>query len=280
MPIANQFNYMVLQITVEDETVLIDARDKHRPYNVLPERAMNGEGLVLNPYGPQWIDLRMNKEINSKTVVGDFVFNDDMELTGSMEIDFKSVASSRLRASLYEEIEKEGEPEEEEEENESLDDYKTGEVENTEVINLKDPMQNLKVKYDFTLNEGINVIGDKIFMSPVILKYISENLFKLEERLYPVEISSPISDTYVFKIAVPEGYEIEELPKAQVISLPNRGGKYMYNAGQVGESIQVMVRLTLSQTQYSADSYGSLKELFNIILSKQDQQIVFKEKSE
>lgn len=287
MPIASQFNYMVLQVSVEDETVLVDATDKFRPYNVLPERAMNGEGLVLNPYGPQWVDLRMNKEINSKTVVGDFTFNDDMELTGKMEIDFRSVAGSRLRSSLYKEMEKEVEPaeeeeeeEEEEDENDSLDEYKTGEVEDLEVINLKDPMQNLKLKYNFTLNEGINMIGDKIFMSPVLLKYISENPFKLEERLYPVEIPSPINDTYIFKIAIPEGYEIEELPKAQVISLPNKGGKYLYNVGQMGENIQVMIRLSLSQTQYGADNYGNLKELFNIILSKQDQQIVLKEKAE
>ncbi len=287
MPIKNQFNYMVLQVSVEGETVLMDATDKFRPYNVLPERAMNGEGLVLNPYGPQWVDLRMNKEINSKTVVGDFVFNGDMELTGKMEIDFRSVAGSRLRASLYEEMEKKGEAEEESEEeneeseeDETLDEYKAGEVENMEIINLKDPMQNLKVKYDFTLNEGINMIGDKIFMSPVLIKHVSENPFKLEERLYPVEMSAPMNHTYIFKIKVPEGYEIEELPKPQVLSLPNRGGKYMYNVGLIGEDIQVMVRLSLNQTQYSTESYGSLKELFNIILSKQDQQIVFKEKTE
>lgn len=285
MPIASQFNYMILQVSVEGETVLVDATDKFRPYNVLPERAMNGEGLVLNPYGPQWVDLRMNKEINSKSVVGDFEFNDDMELTGKMEIDFRSVAGSRLRRSLYREMEKKGEKEEEVEEEESdeedaLDGYKTGEIENFEITNLKEPSQNLKISYDFTTSENINMIGDKIFMSPVLIKHVSENPFKLEERLYPVEMPSRLSDTYIFKIKTPEGYEIEELPKPQVLSLPNGGGRYMYNVGQIGDDVQVMVKLSLSKTEYGTDAYGGLKELFNLILAKQDQQIVFKEKTE
>ncbi len=286
MPIASQFNYMILQVSVDGETILMDATDKYRPYNVLPERAMNGEGLVLNPYGPQWVDLRMNKEINAKSVVGDFEFNEDMELTGKMEIDFRSIAGSRLRASLYREMEKKGEQEEAEEEEESdeeddtLDDYKTGEVENFEVANLKDPSKNLRISYDFTTSENINMIGDKIFMSPVLIKHISENPFKLEERLYPVEMSSRLSDTYIFKIKTPEGYEIEELPKPQVLSLPNGGGRYMYNVGEVGGNVQIMVRLSLNKTEYGTDAYGSLKELFNLILAKQDQQIVFKEKTE
>ncbi len=286
MPIASQFNYMILQVSVDGETILMDATDKYRPYNVLPERAMNGEGLVLNPYGPQWVDLRMNKEINAKSVVGDFEFNEDMELTGKMEIDFRSIAGSRLRASLYREMEKKGEQEEAEEEEESdeeddtLDDYKTGEVENFEVANLKDPSKNLRISYDFTTSENINMIGDKIFMSPVLIKHISENPFKLEERLYPVEMSSRLSDTYIFKIKTPEGYEIEELPKPQVLSLPNGGGRYMYNVGEIGGNVQIMVRLSLNKTEYGTDAYGSLKELFNLILAKQDQQIVFKEKTE
>lgn len=286
-PIARQFNYLVIQATVEGETVLLDATDKYRPYNVLPERAMNGEGLLLNPYGPQWVDLRMNKEINAKTVVGDFKFNDDMELTGKMTIDFKSVAGSRLRAGLYREMEKkeeaaveEVEEEEEDEENDSLDEFKTGEVENLEIVNLKKPSENLKLSYDFVTTDGINVIGDKIFMSPVLIKYISENPFKLEKRLYPVEMSSRVNDTYIFKIDTPEGYEIEELPKPQVLSLPNGGGKYMYNVGDIGGAVQVMVRLSLNKTEYSSDAYANLKELYNLILAKQDLQIVFKEKSE
>lgn len=288
VPIESQFNYMVLQAKVEDETVLMDATDKFRPYNVLPERAMNGEGLVLNPYGPLWVDLRMNKEVDSKTVVGDFAFNDDMELFGKMEINFRSVAGSRLRSSLYAEMEKETDSAEEEDteeeegddENDALDEFKTGEVENLEISNLKKPSENLKVTYDFTITDGVNIIGDKIFMSPILIKHISENPFKLEKRLYPVERSSKLSDTYIFKIKTPEGYEIEELPEPQVISLPNGGGRYMYNVGDVGGAVQVMVKLSLNKTEYGTETYGSLKELYNLILAKQDLQIVFKEKSE
>ncbi|MBO3699709.1 DUF3857 domain-containing protein [Roseivirga sp. E12] len=286
VPLVKQFNYMVVCAIIDDKKVLLDATEKFRPYNVLPARAMNGEGLMVTEAGPVWIDLRENGEMDSKTVSGEFGFNEDLDgLEGKMQIDFNGMAASSLRSSIFEEREKvENDVEEEEEttddeEEEGLDDYKTGEVENLEVINVDEIDKTLKVQYDFKTEGDINAMGDKIFLSPVLMKYVDENPFKLENRLFPVEIPAPIADTYIFKIKIPEGYEVEELPKSQNMVLPNAGGKYMFIAGQQDDTIQIMIRLSLSKTQYTPESYPALKELFNQVVAKQQEQIVLKEKT-
>lgn len=285
-PLVKQFNYMIVCAMIGEEKFLLDATDKFRPYNVLPIRAMNGDGLMVTEFGGEWVNLRENKEMSSKTISGEFGFDEDLEaLEGKMEIDFRGVSASVLRSSIYEEMKKtENEVEEEKEEqnddSETLEDYKTGEVNNLEVMNAEAPEENLKVKYDFTTEADINVIGDKIFMSPVLIKHIEENPFKLEERKFPVELPAPVADTYIFKIKIPEGYEVEELPKSQSMALPNKGGRYMFVAGQQGDVIQVMVRLNLMKTEYLPEDYPALKELFNQVVAKQQEQIVFKEKSE
>lgn len=287
VPLVKQFNYMIVCVIIDDKKILLDATDKFRPYNVLPTRVMNGEGFMVTEAEGVWVDLRENGEMNSKTVSGEFGFNEDLDgLEGKMEIDFSSMAASNLRSSIYAEREKaendveEEEEEDDEEETEGLDDYKTGEVENLEVENVDDVDQTLRVKYDFTTEADINVIGDKIFLSPVLLKHVDENPFKLENRLFPVELPTPIADTYLFKIKIPEGYEVEELPKSQNMVLPKGGGKYMFIAGQQGDEIQIMIRLSLSKTQYTPENYSALKELFNQVVAKQQEQIVLKEKTD
>ncbi len=287
IPLVKQFNYMIVCAIVDGKKLLLDATEKFRPYNVLPTRVLNGEGFMIKELAGEWVNLRENSEMSSKTISGTFAFNEDLDgLEGKMEIDFSGISASNMRSTIYKEREKsendvdEEENEKADEESDGLDDYKTGEIENLQVLNVDDVNESLKVSYDFTTEADINAIGNKIFMSPILIKNVDENPFKLEDRKFPVELAAPVADTYVFNIQIPEGYEVEELPKSQNMVLPNRGGKYMFIAGEQGGKVQIMVRLSLSKTQYMPEEYPALKELFNQVVGKQQEQIVFREKTQ
>lgn len=285
VPLTRQFNYALTCAKIGDKEYLLDATDKFRPYNVLPERAMNGEGLLVTEERYRWVDLSLNNEMDAKTFSADFKLNDDDLLEGKVTIVARGLAAANLRESIYEENKAASEPEEEETEEEtddqeSLDDYKVGEVSNVEIKNALIPEESLQISYDFTSETNTDFIGTKLFMNPVIIKFAEENPFKLESRIYPVEFPAPISNTYVFGIEIPEGYEVEELPKAQNLVLPENGGRYSYLSAVQGNKIQLMIRLSLSKRLYMSEEYPALKEFFNIIIAKQQEQIVFKEKSE
>ena len=284
IPLVRQFNYLLVCVELDGEKILLDATDKFRPYNTLPARVMNGNGLLLGKTQGQWISLNNNNERDAKTVSGEFSLNEDDVLQGKININFDGLAASRIREGIYEKLEKasttEASDEEDEGDDEDLEEYQAGEIENLEVQNGDNPNETLKVSYDFTIEENPTVMGDKIFLSPVILKTAKENPFKLETRLYPVELPAPVSDTYIFNFQIPDGYEVEEIPASQNLALPNGGGRYMFVTGVQGNTVQLMIRLQLQKTQYLPEEYPALRELFNLIVMKQEEQVILKKKVE
>ena len=89
------------RLEVDGKEILMDATEKFRPYNVLPERVINGEGLMIGEKSSKWIRLRTNNEFDSKTITANFKLNDDDELEGDVSIVARGTAASRLRKTLY-----------------------------------------------------------------------------------------------------------------------------------------------------------------------------------
>lgn len=282
LPLTDQFNYVLVCANIGGKEYLLDATDKFRPYNVLPNRALNGDGFLVSPVGARWMNLGMNKEMDSKTITGNLKLDDDDLLVGDISIVARGTAAARFRRVIAEEAKKsaEDDPLDDEDGDEYMDDYKVGEVSGFEMVNAEDPSKSLQLKYNFTTENNVDFIGDKIFVNPLVIKYLDENPFKLEQRLYPVEQAAPENNTYIFNLDIPEGYEVEELPKRQNLVLPEKGGKYTYISAVQGNKIQVMVRFSLMKTLYLPNEYPSLKEFFNLIMAKQEEQIVLKKKAE
>ena len=86
-------------------------------------------------------------------------------------------------------------------------------------------------------------------------------------------------ETNVVTLALPAGYDVEELPKAIVITLPDNGGRFTYAVTPGQNSLQVMSRLSLSKAVYSAEEYTYLREFYSRLMAKQAEQIVLKKKS-
>lgn len=284
IPLVNQFNYLITCVELDGEKILLDATDKYRPYNVLPARIINGDGFMITKTGGVWINLNSNKEKDSKTVSGDFMLNENDFIEGKVTLNFDGLAASRIREDIYRKMEKdattESATEDDEDDDDQLEEYQAGQIENLEVTNSDKPDQALSVTYDFTLEDNITLLGDKIFLNPIIIKPVDENPFKLETRLYPVELPAPVIDTYIFKFQIPEGFEVEEMPESQNLVLPEGGGRFMFVTGVQDNTIQVMIRLQLLKTQYLPTDYEALRELFNLIVLKQEEQIVLKKKAE
>ena len=48
-----------------------------------------------------------------------------------------------------------------------------------------------------------------------------ENIFKSDDRRYPVDFGYGFSDVHMVNIKIPEGYEIAELPESGGFKLPD-----------------------------------------------------------
>jgi len=77
---------------------------------------------------------------------------------------------------------------------------------------------------------------------------------------------------------VPADYAVEEIPKSKVMMLPNNTARYLYNIGQVGNTINITSSLTIAQNMFSQLEYPNLREFYSQMIAKQAEQIVLKKK--
>ena len=82
--------------------------------------------------------------------------------------------------------------------------------------------------------------NDRIYFSPVIIDKLTENPFRLKNRIYPVEYPYPFELTYIANIELPEGFKVEEKPTDINMTLPENNGKFTYIINVLNEkAIQV-----------------------------------------
>ena len=107
----------------------------------------------------------------------------------------------------------------------------------------------------------------------IILK---ENPFKMKDRYYPVDLKYPEESIILVNLKIPDNYKIEEVPKNLALTIPNKGGKFMYVIETEGNLIKIKSQLFISKAYYTQDEYYLLKAFYKTIVQKQAEQIVLK----
>ena len=150
------------------------------------------------------------------------------------------------------------------------------EISNFQVDSLNNYEKPLALKYNITpTNFGDD---DIIYFSPMLAEGYKNNYFKSAERVYPVEMPYTIDEVYVMNMQVPEGYEIDELPKSTKVALNEGEGSFEYMIMKNENMIQMRTRLQLKKANFFADDYEGLRSFFDHIVKKHSEQIVLKKK--
>jgi hypothetical protein len=82
----------------------------------------------------------------------------------------------------------------------------------------------------------------------------------------------------VLRMEIPQGYEIEELPKTVRVRLNDGDGSYEYAFLADENSLQFRSRLILKRTYFMPEEYQSLRDFFAQVVKKQGEYIVFRKK--
>jgi len=75
---------------------------------------------------------------------------------------------------------------------------------------------------------------------------------------------------------VPEGFQVDELPKSARIRLNENDGFFEYLIQQTPQNIQMRVKLKLNKAEFSPDDYSNLRDFFAFVVNKANEQIVFR----
>ena len=258
-PVLSNFNYVLAVLMINNERILLDATDKQAPFGIIPFRALNVQGRVMDfKKGSYWMPIEPFKQNI------DYV---NSQITAEANGDFKGKVSQASYG--YIALGKRNSIEEE-----SLQEYtktqqndKAGvEINNYQVEDLNLIEKPLKESYTVSIQP--ETVSDKVILYPFFNKtYISENPFKMKERSYPMDFGFPFTNTYLISIDLNNVYEIEQLPKSRSIKLPNEDGECSVTYVAEGSKINIRFNMKLNAYRFPSDAYPSLKEFFGTIVT-------------
>jgi hypothetical protein len=268
-PMSRQFNYVVCSVTLGDKILLLDATDRYLPMGILPERCLNGSALLISKITHRWVEIE--PKAKARTVVNtDLVLAANGELKGKVKYTHDGYDAQRFRQSYY------AKGEQEYVKNFLAD--KAWDVEASNFEYQEDVSRSANQNHSLNINEHATIAGDVIYINPFVVEQIKENIFKLETREYPVDFGKPLEKTYLCRIKIPEGYTVEEMPKAKVMLLPNGGAKYTYNVTQAGDMLSIVSLLQINKSMFLQTEYPNLREFYSQLVAKQAEQIVLRKK--
>jgi hypothetical protein len=270
-PTIRRFNYVLAGVTLEDNSlILLDATEPLAPIGMLPLRAINFTGRMIEDKTARWVDLKVESPRQERFEIVATI-DSEGKMKGSFQINSGGYdAYARRRA-----IKNHANLEEYKETMQKA--YSNLEFDEMEIENPEDLTENVTITSNFETTDGMQVAGDLMFFSPLIVEATKENPFKLEERKYPVDFTTPIQESLSFVYEIPEGYEVDFLPKNANIRL-GRFANYTYGIKYEDSKIEVSSFLNIRKPFYTADEYQYLKEFFDKIVEKQAEQIVLKQK--
>lgn len=266
-PMSRQFNYVVCAARVEDKVLLLDATEKYLPYTILPERCLNGQGLVISKTHHGWINLE--PKAKEKTIVNaDLKLDNQGEIAATVTFTSEGYDAFNMRKEYY--------TKGEETYTKDFLNENGWTASKSEYQNLKQFDKTANQIHVITLPDHASMAGDAIYLNPIIANQIKQNPFKQDKRVYPIDYGVPTEEIYMCKIVIPDGFEVDEIPQSKVLALPQNGGRYLYNISRAGNIINLTSIFQINRSIFSQVDYPNLREFYNQIVAKQAEQIVLK----
>lgn len=268
-PTINRFNYVITAIPHGEGYILVDASDKFTPPGMLPERCMNDGGFIINDQTGEWYVIEAN-DINAKMVACNLELNHEGNATGTLNIRYENHGSINFRDRYMKYTSQDEYLEEFEFSNNKC---LVGQYSNNLNDTIYGPVVE-KMELEFMgLFSGNNQI---VTFNPVLFDRLEKNPFKLENRNYPVDFVTPISNKLIFTIIIPDGYIVESLPDPVLIKTETNDLNYRYTIQETGNKIQIMISLTIKKPVFYEHEYQELKSVYNYIYLKEKENIVLK----
>lgn len=268
-PNRTAYNYVIAAVETENGNILLDASDKFSVPNVLPMRTLNWYGRLIRKDGTsEEIDL-MPKKISNDIVFMSYSIDADGKIAGKAKRQCTDYNAMITRENIFSTKEDEYLEKLENQNNKiEISDYsKTDE---------KEILKPIIETYSFTGNNLCEVIGGKIYVSPMLFFTNEKNPFNQETREYPVDFGFPFLDKYNITIKIPDGFTVETLPAPAAMSMEDNLGSFKFNIAVNENTLQMIISHQINNAIVSTQQYEMLKEYYKAMIAKETEKIVLK----
>jgi len=272
-PLISAFNNVIAVTQIGNTVYYLDATDKDLPAGMLDYENLSHQGFYmdLKNNDGKWLSTEPNIP-SEKVFVYNMVLDKEHKLSGTINQYSKGYAALNLR-NKYRTTNNE---------TEFIKDFKkdkTGlEVSAYKIDNLDNVDELLSESMDAVIEDNVEEAGNLVYFTPLLFERTKENLFKLEQRKFPVDFAYPFKESYRITVNFPDDYEIDKLPKGGIYKLPEENGTFTINYIAEGKTLMVKSSINVNKSFYTPEEYFDLKELFKTVVEKQAEQIVFKKK--
>lgn len=266
-PTRTIFNYVIAAVVIDGKTVLLDATDKNATLGILPLRDLNWTGRLIKPDGTS-TEINLVPETASKETVN---------MMAKIEGNGKTTGKVRMVKTDYDAFwfrDQHGQHAPAKYQEWLENQY--GGIEIAELVPDRSADLSKPVAETFSFATQSEVIGDKIFVNPMLFYTADKNPFVLENRELPIYYGYPFQKKYNISIEIPEGYVVESIPKSIKLTTGENVGNFTFNISSAENKIQLSVLQEINLAIISGNFYGSLKEFYQQMVVKQNETIVLK----
>jgi hypothetical protein len=267
-PTAKGFNYVIAVVETEQGKVLLDATEKYSLPNLLPLRSMNWKGLIVrDDYSTNFINLESSSSISLEEHSLSYKILEDGLIEGMNRVRYKNSSALNYRIK-YGSLSEESIISKTESNNNDI------EILNFRLSNVNKLSKPVVEMYKFEKEDGVEVIGNKMYVTPLLFSATTENPFKLDNREFPIDFGTPYEEKVIVSVQLPEGYTAESVPEDLAIGMSEDLGTFIYSVKNQGNKIQIISDDKINRGSNAATYYSEIKELFKQIVAKQTEKIV------
>ncbi len=267
-PMITAFNYVITRAIIDGKPVYLDASHPRLGFGRLLPNCYNGHARVVNEEATP-VFLSADSVLEKKTTAM-FLAVTPKGWSGSMSQSNGYYESYMIRERIRE---KGKEAFITQLEKDFGSDVKIEKFQADSLSRFDDPV---KLVYEFNFDHGKE---DIIYLNPMFGERFRKNPFASANRFYPVEMPYTMDETVIFSMEVPDGYVVDELPKQVVAKFDDQESAYFeYRITQSSSTISMRCRVKVNRTLFLPEEYETLREFYNLIVNKENEQIVLKKK--
>jgi len=148
------------------------------------------------------------------------------------------------------------------------------EFESVEVADQKDITKPIKLTSTYTLEGCSEEISGKLYIDALLNEGTTKNPFTQTAREYSIFYPAPIKETVFIMMDIPEGYKVESLPEATIVTLPEKMAKFKYEVKEVNNQLHINSSLSIKETIIMPEYYDAVKEFYDLMIKKGKEKIV------
>lgn len=268
-PVMSDFNYLIVQLSIGNQSYLLDATDPYLSFGQLPFRCLNQYGRLLDfDNESSWINITPDK-LSSIVYTLNLKLNEEQVLEGTFNSTSKGYHALALKKNYFSNTES----------------YLKNYSEKYNTINfvehqvISGNQKSFEFEEEFKINyREFDEIGDKLYINPFLLKFFTENPFKLQERTYPIDFGFADVFFYRLNIDIGDTYDVLEKPKDQKLALPNNKGSLIFTTKLEGSTLMLYFKLSFTESIYGPEYYESLKLFLGKVVDIQKNSLLVLQK--